>query len=117
MQVHESWARRALKRLFPQLGAVDFETAWYGKIGMTTDAVPRFHRFDEGMIGFNGYNGRGIAPGTTFGKVLADHITGKMSEADLPLPVTLPKARAFRSLQEAYYEAGAQIAHAAAERF
>jgi hypothetical protein len=45
-----------------------------------------------------------------FGRVLADHILGRIAEKDLPLPVTAPDAPALR---EAYYETGAQIAHAA----
>ena len=47
-----------------------------------------------------------------FGRVLADHILGKLSEKDLPLPVTEPDAPTLPALKEAYYEAGAQIAHA-----
>lgn len=115
--VHKAWARRSLRRLFPQLGAVEFEAEWYGQIGMTDNALPRLHKFARNVIGFCGYNGRGIAPGTTFGKVLADHIAGRISEADLPLPFTEPKLPAFRPVKEAYYEAGAQIAHFAGERF
>lgn len=115
--IHQSWAKRSLKRVFPQLGNVEFETAWYGKIGMTSDAVPRFHKFDENVIGFSGYNGRGIAPGTTFGKVLASYISGEMNDAGLPLPISEPKTETFRSVKEAYYEVGAQIAHLADARF
>lgn len=115
--VHKSWARRSLRRLFPQLGDIKFEAEWYGKIGMTDNALPRLHKFAPNAIGFCGYNGRGISPGTTFGKVLAHHILGWLSEADLPLPFTDPKLPSFRPLKEAYYEAGAQIAHLTAERF
>lgn len=84
---------------------------------MTDNAVPRFHKFAENVVGFSGYNGRGIAPGTTFGKVIAQHILGEVTENDLPLPLTEPKAQTFRAVKEAYYEAGAQIAHFAGERF
>lgn len=115
--VHKAWARRSLKRLFPQLGDVEFEAEWYGKIGMTDNALPRFHRFGTNVIGFSGYNGRGISPGSTFGKVLADYILGDIAEADLPLPLTEVKEASFRPMKEAYYEAGAQIAHFATERF
>lgn len=115
--IHKSWAKRSLARLFPQLGEIDFEAEWYGQIGMTDNALPRLHRFDRNVIGFCGYNGRGIAPGTTFGKVLADHILGRIREADMPLPITDPKRPSFAALKEAYYEAGAQIAHFAGERF
>jgi glycine/D-amino acid oxidase-like deaminating enzyme len=115
--VHKAWARRSLKRLFPQLGDVEFEAEWYGKIGMTDDALPRFHKFGCNVIGFSGYNGRGISPGTNFGKVLAHHILGEISEQDLPLPLTDVKEQGFRTAREAYYEAGAQIAHFTGERF
>ncbi|MDI7861872.1 FAD-binding oxidoreductase [Rhizobiaceae bacterium n13] len=115
--IHRAWAKRSLKRLFPQLGDIEFECAWYGKIGMTDDAVPRFHKFAENVVGFSGYNGRGIAPGTAFGKVLANHVLGGISEEDLPLPLTEPRDQSFRAVREAYYEAGAQIAHFATARF
>ncbi|TNM60492.1 NAD(P)/FAD-dependent oxidoreductase [Aliirhizobium smilacinae] len=115
--VHKAWARRSLKRLFPQLGDVEFEAEWYGKIGMTDNALPRFHKFGQNVIGFSGYNGRGISPGSTFGKVLARHILGEITEADLPLPLTPVTEPGFRPMKEAYYEAGAQIAHFATERF
>lgn len=114
--IHPAWAKRALKRLFPQLGDVEFECEWYGQIGMTDDSVPRFHKFAKNVVGFCGYNGRGIAPGTVFGKTLAAHVAGDVAEDALPLPVTSAKARSFRALREAYYEAGAQIAHFASER-
>ncbi|MBB4952446.1 glycine/D-amino acid oxidase-like deaminating enzyme [Agrobacterium vitis] len=115
--VHRAWAKRSLKRLFPQLGTIEFEAEWYGQIGMTNDAVPRFHKFDTRVVGFSGYNGRGIAPGTTFGKTLADLVLGKITEEELPLPLSEPEAVPFRAIKEAYYEMGAQIAHLTENRF
>jgi glycine/D-amino acid oxidase-like deaminating enzyme len=109
--VHGAWARRSLRKLFPFLDAVAFESAWYGQIGMTADATPRFHRFDRNVVGFSGYNGRGIGPGTVFGRYLARLITGEIGEQDLPLPITDLREQRFRPLCEAYYEAGAQLAH------
>ncbi len=115
--IHRDWALRALHRIFPQIGKVAFEAEWYGQIGMTDDNLPRFHRFADRVVGFSGYNGRGIAPGTVFGRVLAAHVMGEAAEADLPLPLTEAKAPSFRGLKETYYEAGAQIAHLAGDRF
>lgn len=115
--IHRNWARRSLGRLFPRLAGVEFVAEWYGMIGMTGDALPRFHRLDRNVVAFCGYNGRGIAPGTVLGRVLADHVSGKLTEADLPLPVTAPKAAALRTLKELYYDTGAQIAHLAGARF
>ena len=115
--IHKAWARRALKHLFPQLGEVEFEAEWYGKIGMTDNALPRFHTFGTNVIGFSGYNGRGISPGTTFGRVLARYVLGQLSDADMPLPASDVTEPGFRPLKEAYYEAGAQIAHFTGDRF
>ncbi len=109
--IHRAWAKRALRKIFPNIGRIEFESQWYGKIGMTDNALPRFHRLAENVVTFCGYNGRGIGPGTTFGRVLADHILGRVSERDLPLPVTAPDAPLLPTLREAYYEAGAQVAH------
>lgn len=111
LAVHKNWARRSLRKLFPQLGDISFECEWYGKIGMTDNALPRFHKLAQNVVGFSGYNGRGIAPGTVFGKVLASHLLGQISEADLPLPVTDIVEPGFRAVKEVWYEAGAQAAH------
>jgi glycine/D-amino acid oxidase-like deaminating enzyme len=112
LEVHRAWAKRALKKTFPQIGEVEFEAQWYGMMGMTSNALPRFHRLAENVVSFCGYNGRGIGTGTVFGRLLADHVLGKLSEEDLPLPVTQPDAPTLPVFWEAYYEAGAQIAHA-----
>ncbi|QPC91698.1 FAD-binding oxidoreductase [Mesorhizobium sp. INR15] len=115
--IHKAWARRALARLYPQLRDVAFEHEWYGQIGMTSDALPRFHTFDRNVVGFSGYNGRGISPGTVFGRELALLILGEKSVADLPLPRTEVQEPWFRHSREIYYEAGAQAAHLASDRF
>ena len=112
LSVHRAWVRRSLKKLFPRIGDIAFEHQWYGMIGMTADALPRFHRLADNVLTFCGYNGRGIGPGTVFGRTLADHILGRIAETDLPLPLTQPEAPALPVLREAYYEAGAQLAHA-----
>lgn len=115
--IHRNWGRRAMTKLFPQLKGVDFETEWYGKIGITSDNVPRFHRLGRNVVSFSGYNGRGIAPGTVFGRCLAELVTGKIGEGDLPLPVTPVEPASLRAAKEVYYEVGAQVAHFADARF
>ncbi|QUD89279.1 NAD(P)/FAD-dependent oxidoreductase [Phenylobacterium montanum] len=114
--IHRHWSRRALARIFPELRDISFDYAWYGQIGMTPDAIPRLHRPDDGVFAVGGYNGRGIAPGTSFGRELARLALGETAVADLALPLSnLARAR-FRTVQEAYYEAGASLAHLVAER-
>lgn len=116
LPIHRNWGRRAMTKLFPQLKGVEFETEWYGKIGMTVDNVPRFHRLGRNVVSFSGYNGRGIAPGTVFGRCLADLVAGKIGESDLPLPVTAAEPAPLRAVKEIYYEVGAQLAHFADAR-
>ena len=114
--MHRAWVARSLRKLFPDLGELAFEHQWYGMIGMTSDALPRFHRLADNVLTFLGYNGRGIGPGTVYGRTLADHILGRIAEKDLPLPLTAPEAPFAPGLREIYYEAGAQVAHAVGAR-
>lgn len=114
--IHRAWAKRALRKLFPGLGSVEFEAEWYGTIGMTADNLPRFHSYGPRMIGFSGYNGRGIAPGTVFGRVLASYVRGEIGDADLPLPVTPVEIAPFRLPRQIVYEVGAQAAHLVVDR-
>lgn len=111
LTVHRSWARRHIRKLFPQLGEVELETEWFGKIGMTPDHLPRLHVFGEKAIGFSAYNGRGIAPGTVFGRELARHVVGDVKLDEMPLPVKKIEAASFRTAKEIYLEVGARIAH------
>lgn len=115
--IHKAWAGRALAKLYPQLGGIEFEHEWYGQIGMTADALPRLHRFGKNGVGFSGYNGRGIAPGTAFGRELALLILEEKTEAEMPLPLSEITQAAFLRPREAYYEIGARIAHLATARF
>lgn len=110
--IHRAWAKRAARRIFPQLQDVEFESEWYGTIGMTTDHVPRFHELAPNVISVSGYNGRGIAPGTAFGKEIAGYILGEHGAADLPLPLTAVKRAPFAGLRAAGYEAGSLLVHA-----
>lgn len=115
--IHRNWGRRALLKLFPQLRRVEFECEWYGWIGMTDDALPRFHRLGRNVLSMSGYNGRGIAPGTTFGRDLARLACGRMTESDLSLPVTATASPRLRAVREAIYEVGSQVVHVVGARF
>ncbi|MDR3496496.1 MAG: FAD-dependent oxidoreductase, partial [Ancalomicrobiaceae bacterium] len=72
---------------------------------------PRFHRFSDTIFSISGYNGRGISPGTTFGRLIAERILGRIGDEGIPLPVTPPKPASLRLIKQPYYEAGAQAFH------
>lgn len=115
--IHTNWARREIARLFPQLAGVEPEHRWYGRIGMTGDAVPRLHLHGRNMVSVGGYNGRGIAPGTVFGRDLARLAFGEIGIEDFSLPLTDLRIAPFGTSRAAFYEAGAQLAHFTGSRF
>jgi glycine/D-amino acid oxidase-like deaminating enzyme len=114
--IHRNWGRRALQKLYPQLADVSFEHEWFGWIGMTPNNLPRFHRLARNTYSFSGYNGRGIAPGTTFGREMARLVLGTTDAAAMPLPVTEVAPTPWRRVKGQYYEQGASLAHLVAAR-
>ncbi len=114
--LHKNWALRSVKKVFPQVGPIELEHAWDGIIRMTTDSIPKFHVFDKGMITVTSYNGRGIGPGTLFGKLLAEYTQTESAE-DIPLPITQQEDISTRVVRGLYYEVGARLYHFAQRRF
>jgi len=115
--VHPDWGRRALGKLFPALRDTDFEHQWYGWIGMTANNLPRLHQLARNTWSCSGYNGRGIAPGTVFGRELARLASGQITVEEMPLPlVDISRAR-LRSARSQGYEQGATAAHLIGARF
>ncbi|MDB5584941.1 MAG: FAD-dependent oxidoreductase [Bradyrhizobium sp.] len=115
--IHPAWAKREIARVFPQLGGVAFEHEWYGMIGMTDNALPRLHWLDRNIVSISAYNGRGIAPGTTFGRDLARLAMGDVEVTQLALPVTDVRPDRLRGPKAALYETGALALHFTGSRF
>lgn len=89
---------RQLHRLYPDLGAVDFEYTWNGPIDYSVTGLPYFGRLDDDipdvLVGV-GYSGNGVVPTVLGGRVLASLALGLRDEySSLPLtrrwPATLP---------------------------
>ena len=108
--VHKSWAQRGLRSVFPQIADDAWEQAWYGRIAMTWDHLPRLVEVGPNGISIYGYNGRGIGPGTVFGRAIARYfITG--DAAELPFPLTPSPSEPFAGLRGFAIEAGARAYH------
>ncbi len=112
---HRAFAERALRRLFPQIGAFRFEYWWDGRIGMTTTNLPRLHELAPGVLSVSGYNGRGISPGSVFGKALAAHVTGDTSA--IPLAQTPVEADPWRNARALLLGLGSKAKHMIDHRF
>ena len=113
--LHKNWVKRTLKKIFPQVENAKIGYGWHGRIAMTTDHIPRFHILGKRMAMVTSFNGRGIGPGTVFGKLLAKFVTGGSSN-DIPLPVSPIDPVSFRSLRGLFYEAGARVYHSIQRR-
>lgn len=100
----EYWARKRIKKMFPFLKEVEFETTWHGKIAMTPDHLPRIHQLAPGLYTAVGFNGRGITTGTVCGQAIAQLLTGT-PEQDIMLPVTGLKKDRAAFIREPVYEA------------
>lgn len=112
---HADWAARKLAKLFPRLKDVAIEHAWAGRIAMTGDHLPRIQRLGQGGYAVYGYSGRGIGPGTVFGKALAGALLQE-DESGLPVPAIESHHERLVALKSLYYETGATLVHLAAAR-
>jgi glycine/D-amino acid oxidase-like deaminating enzyme len=108
--LHEAWSKRTIRKTFPQVGEVPLEYGWHGTFAMNGNHIPRLHLLDDKMVMITSYNGRGIGPGTIFGKLLAGYVTDGDSEK-IPLPVLKPQAIWARVFWELFYETGARLYH------
>lgn len=103
LENRRAWPNRVLRWLFPQLDGTEWEHHWSGTIGFTPDHIPRLHAPAPGLHAVLGYNGRGIAPGTFFGRALARWVAGA-PEAELPLPVSPVLPVAFRRTRQLMHQ-------------
>lgn len=94
-----------LKRLWPQLGDVEFDYVWSGYVGMTPDNLlqpqvpgyPRIHQLGPNGFGWVGCNGRAVALSISLGRELVKAIQGTALET-LGLPLSTPKPQPFQGL-------------------
>lgn len=112
---HTNWAERKLAKLFPRLAGAEIEHAWSGKIAMTQDHLPRILRLGREGLAIFGYSGRGIGPGTVFGRAAALALLNN-DESGLPLPGVDIYNERFCTLKTLFYETGARLVHLGAAR-
>ncbi|MCP4022574.1 MAG: FAD-binding oxidoreductase [Desulfobacteraceae bacterium] len=109
-KIHKAWALRSIKKVFPQIRTIEFEFGWYGTIAMTSGHIPGFQILGPDFISVTGYNGRGIGPGTYFGKAMAQYLL-EHDKKLVPLPAQKLKPIFSRELRGLFYETGARMYH------
>jgi glycine/D-amino acid oxidase-like deaminating enzyme len=86
------------------------EHAWYGRIAMTDDHIPKILSLGPDGYAVFGYSGRGISPGTTFGRAIANALLRNDNEGLPVSPVDRYDVR-YAKMRERYYELGATLTH------
>lgn len=107
---HRGWASRKLAQLLPQLAEQKLQHAWCGRIAMTGDHLPIIQRLGPRGYAAFGYSGRGIGPGTVFGKALAQVIVDGDEDA-LPVRAVDAHAETAIALKAALFETAAASWH------
>ena len=85
----------AFRSRFPMLDGVPFDHTWGGVMGASLNGASFFGEIEPGLLAAAGYNGVGVALGTTLGILLADRIAGATSPLledalALPTPSRIP---------------------------
>ena len=109
-KIHTNWARRKVESLFPQLTNIAIDFSWHGRIAMTDDHIPKILRLGNNAYSVFGYSGRGIGPGTYFGKAVSDClVTG--DEKFIPVDPLDNYQEPLSSIKGGIIEFGATVYH------
>lgn len=114
--VHSGWVRRKMAALFPALAGEPLVTGWHGRISMTSDHLPKIVSIGPRALSVHGYSGRGIGPGTVFGRLAAESL---LSGDPSVLPVRMVDTHDERlpGMRRAFFESGAVATHLLKARF
>ena len=109
-KIHSAWAKRKMQSIFPSLENTSLGYFWGGQIAMTDDHIPKILCIGQNAYSIFGYSGRGIGPGTFFGKSIVEtFLTG--SEEPLPIKPTNNNNEMFGKLKGNFIEFGAKLNH------
>jgi gamma-glutamylputrescine oxidase len=80
----ESFVRKPMLEIYPQLADTPIEYAWGGTLAVTLNRMPHFGRLGKHNTYFaQGYSGHGVAIATLAGKLIAEAIAGETEKFDL----------------------------------
>lgn len=72
-----------LEKVFPQLKGVAIDYAWSGNFALSFSRVPQMGRLGSNTYFAHGYSGHGVTGSHTFGRILAEAISGDRSRFDV----------------------------------
>ncbi|MEM7090886.1 MAG: FAD-binding oxidoreductase [Pseudomonadota bacterium] len=109
-RLHLAWARRKLAALYPQLADQPLNHVWHGRIAMTSDHIPKITQLGPNALSAHGFSGRGIGPGTVFGRLMAESLLNNDPQR-LPVPAVSGHGERWVGLRRTFIETGAILNH------
>ena len=109
-KIHTKWATRKMESLFPMLKNIPIKYSWHGRIAITNSHIPKIVKLGDNAYSIYGYSGRGIGPGTYFGKAVAECLLNN-NEDYLPVSPVNDNQEQFRSIKSKAFELGATARH------
>ncbi|QEM80929.1 NAD(P)/FAD-dependent oxidoreductase [Halomonas binhaiensis] len=104
------WADRVQCHYFPQLGKLDWQYTWTGRIAFTPEHTLRLFEPAPGILAVTGYNGRGVTTGTVVGKGFARYLLSG-DDSLLPLPIRPHTPVLGKAVRSCGYECGFTLYH------
>ncbi len=74
--------RPAIEKTFPRLKGVEIEYEWTGMAGIVINRIPQLGKVSDNVFYCQGYSGHGVATSHIMGEIMANAITGKLTEFD-----------------------------------
>ena len=72
-----------MNKVFPELAQTKIEHAWSGNFALSFSRVPQMGRLNNNTYFAHGYSGHGVTGSHTFGRILAEAISGDASRFDV----------------------------------
>ena len=79
----EAKLRKNMDRVFPELKDIKIEYAWSGNFALSFSRVPQMGRLNNNTYFAHGYSGHGVTGSHTFGRILAEAISGDNERFDV----------------------------------
>ena len=79
----EAKLRKNMNKVFPELVNTKIEHAWSGNFALSFSRVPQMGRLNDNTYFAHGYSGHGVTGSHTFGRILAEAISGDASRYDV----------------------------------
>lgn len=87
----QSFVRKALLTIYPQLRDVQIDYGWGGTLAITMNRMPYLARLKPNIFSASGYSGHGVAMATLAGQLLAEAIGGTAERFDVMASVPVQK--------------------------